>query len=491
MALPDGVSLRRTWPQRLLLLFNCVLVVSCFGAAAALAYADTKVDRLQRVSLDHVLAPRAAAADGEVGEAQNILLVGVDSVEGLDPDDPRMQGRDDGLRSDTIMVLRLDPALGRAALLSLPRDLWLPLGGDGSFDKINAAMPIGGPDLLIETVSENFDIEINHYVQVNFAQFQSLVDVVGGVPVPFDRPMRDTWTGLDVAEPRCVVLEGQQALDYVRSRHLEVYEDGYWSEDPASDLSRIRRQQDFIKRALKRAVNKGLRNPITMNRLIDVGLGSVTVDSGFGVDGIVSLANRFRSFDPDKLETYPLPVYVDETSGGASIVRPIEREARAVLDIFRGRTAGADDPGGVVVDVYDGTDRLATTRAAQRDLAAAGFEVGEVRQTGADYEFTTLLYRSEHLADAELVARWIAGDVQLEENDDLDTDGVVLILGQDFRSVRSEPAPTEPDTEVTDATDGADTVSADGSGEDAEPATTTTGYGIVPGEGAPVDLCAR
>ena len=230
IALPDGAKLRRTWPQRLLLGVNVVVVVLCLATAGALAYVDNKVGRVRYISLGQLTTEEE---DPDAGGVKNILLTGVDNQEGLDPEDPRMEGRDDGLRSDTIMLLRVDPEREKAALVSFPRDLWLPLGGDGQRSKINSALPIGGPDLLIRTISENFGIPINHYVQVNFAQFQRVVDVIGGVPVPFDKPVRDEWTGLEILEPGCTNLDGKRALDYVRSRYLEYYDGDRWQSDPA------------------------------------------------------------------------------------------------------------------------------------------------------------------------------------------------------------------------------------------------------------------
>ena len=146
IAVPDGARLRRTWPQRLLILLNVAVMLVCFATAGALAYVDEKVGHLQQISLGHVLASNDTQATDD--GVQTILLVGVDNDAGLE-EDPRMQGRDEGLRSDTIMVLRIDPSKSKAALLSFPRDLYIPLGGDGSRDRINSALPFGGPDLLI------------------------------------------------------------------------------------------------------------------------------------------------------------------------------------------------------------------------------------------------------------------------------------------------------------------------------------------------------
>src|SRR4051812_20502681 len=390
----------------------------CFATAGALAYVDQKVGQLQQISLGHVLASNDTEATDD--GVQTILLVGVDNDAGLE-EDPRMQGRDEGLRSDTIMVLRIDPAKAKAQLLSFPRDLYVPLGGDGSKDRINAALPFGGPDLLIRTITENFGIEINHYVQVNFAQFQKLVDVIGGVPIAFDKPVRDEWTGLEIDEPGCVTLSGDQALNYVRSRHFEYFEDGEWNEDPASDLSRISRQQDFIEKAVERAASKGLRNPITMNRLLDAGLDAVTVDDQLTAKDIASLANRFRSFDPSTFETYALPV-VGDMVGDASVVRLIDREAEPILDVFRGVPAAREaGPASVQVDVLNGTGRIDEGRNTADSLSGVGFGVGLIDDAPTlGLTHTTVRYRTDERAAADLVASYLVTPPQLVPDDTLE-----------------------------------------------------------------------
>ena len=87
----------------------------------------------------------------------------------------------------------------------------------------------------IDTIYENFGIGIDHYIQVDFCAFKTLVDAVGGVTVPFEYPARDDNTGLNVPAPGCFTFDGDHALAYVRSRHYE-YEDppgsGNWKTDP-------------------------------------------------------------------------------------------------------------------------------------------------------------------------------------------------------------------------------------------------------------------
>ncbi|MEA3216238.1 MAG: hypothetical protein QOJ19_2394 [Acidimicrobiia bacterium] len=473
-AVPDGAKLRRTWPQRLLLAVNLVVILAAFAAAAGLAYVDSKVGRLQRISLGATLSETSAQSGNDA--VQNILMVGVDSDVGLESDDPRMQGRSQTLNSDTIMVLRIDPSQEKAALLSFPRDLWLPLGGNGARNKINAALPIGGPDLLIRTITQNFGIKISHYVQVDFQQFQKLVDVVGGVPMAFNMPVRDEWTGLDVSQPGCVTLDGTRALDYVRSRHLEYFQDGTWQYDGAADLSRISRQQDFIRKAIKRASEKGLRNPITLNRLVDASLAAITVDDQFKTSDIASLANRFRSFNPDTFQTFSLPVVID-WAGDLSIVRLIDKEAKPVLDVFRGVSPEVAAVSDVRVTVLNGSGRVNEGRSTGDALKAAGFTVDLVADAPTTgQQQLTIRYLAADAASAQLLARYLNGPAKLVQVESLDNAGVELTTGLDFQGVRAQPLPASAITTTT----------APGSSSSDAPTTTlptttsTTRVGIVP-----------
>ena len=130
------------------------------------------------------------------------------------------------------MVLRVDPEEKQAYVLSFPRDLYLPISGTGETQRINTAHA-HGVQTLIDTIQDNFDIPINHYVEIDFVGFEKLVDAVGGVPLWFDAPVRDRHTGLDVPQAECQVLDGEQARKFVRSRYLEYQdEDGEWHSRP-------------------------------------------------------------------------------------------------------------------------------------------------------------------------------------------------------------------------------------------------------------------
>ena len=278
--------------------------------------------------------------------AQNFLLVGVDSAADLAEDDPARGGRGNvgGLRSDTVMVLRVEPGSEHASLLSLPRDLWVPLASGGT-QRINSAIQNGGPGELVDTIEQYLGVPIHHYIQVDFAGFQDLVEAIDGVAVYFPAPARDNHSLLDIDTAGCVTLDGHQALAYARSRHFQYYEDGRWRTDPSGDLGRISRQQDFIIRALHRAVAEGARNPLTLDRLVDAGLATVTVDDLLTADDIISLGRAFRSFNPSSLATYALPTRPG-SAGGASILRLEDEEAQPILDRFRGTDARRPATGG-------------------------------------------------------------------------------------------------------------------------------------------------
>lgn len=475
-----GVRLRRTWGQRLTL-FGCALLsVVSLSTALSLAYVDSKANRLQRVTLGDVLSSTTGASNrptitaagtlsswalssgsrssgsrssgarssgataaattgaGSTGssalppagrtDAINVLLVGLDNAEGLPAEDPRRNGRDLGVRSDTMMVLRLDPRTGVAVVLSLPRDLWLPLGAGNGSAKLNAALPLGGPELLIRTIADNFDIAIDHYVAVDFAQFQRMVDAIGGVPMSFDRPARDDNSGLWIGEPGCRTLDGTTALAFVRSRYLQVLDNGTWVADEASDLSRINRQQAFLRRAVSRALAKGGRNPFTLNRLVDIGLSGVTVDTGFAPNDIVELARRFRGLDDDRLFTFGLPVAYDETPEGQSIVRTRRDAAEPVLDIFRG--LNPDDPAVVTV-------RVVGDLSLAQQLRYAGFLADG--DTGAPTAATVIRYAAGSRYRAETVAAWLDGVVELQLDDRLTDHTVTVSTGPGLVAVRDTP----------------------------------------------------
>lgn len=430
---------RRSVFQRVVLVGNIVVIVGFLVAAGLLAYGYTKFGQIPRVEIADFLSDSSELADGVV--AENYLLVGVDSADGLDPDDPVRSSRSSigGFRSDTMMILRVDPTSSRAALLSIPRDLYVPIAQTSRSSKINAAIQIGGPERLIETIQDYFGIPVNHYVQVDFEGFSSVVDALDGVPLHFPNPVRDLKSGLDIAEGGCVTLDARNSLGFVRSRAYQELVDGRWRTDGTGDLGRVRRQQEFIVQALDRAFTRGVRNPVTLNALIDGALDAVTIDDTLDGDDIVDLAGEFRNFRPSELDLYDLPV-VGGSAGGASILRLQTRAAEPVLDIFRNIDPSTVSEPSVRVRVLNGTGEPGQASAGADDLRSVGFAIGvtgDARVLGV--RRTAIRFPPGDDAAADLVARWlVSGGTLIEDPDVFD---VTVITGADYAGVRDEPEP--------------------------------------------------
>ncbi len=346
----------RTWPQRLLLTLNIALVLLCLMAAGGIYWAYNQASALPRIDVGASLSPSS-----EPGEPQNILLVGIDDGTGLQAGDPVLRGRTATLNTDTVMILRVDPKSQQAALLSLPRDLYVDLAGGGK-GRINTALALGGPERLIETIKQDFGIPINHYAMVDFHGFESLVNAVDGVPVYFRYPSRDENTGLFQYDPGCVTLDGEQALAYARSRHFEIQRTpgGKWVEDPSSDFGRITRQQQFIKAALRKAVAKGVRNPFVLKDLVGIAQKNVTLDTELSIQDLVDLGMQFKDFDPDQLVTYT-PKANGTMVGAMSVLKLDQAGSQPIFDVFRG-----------VTPIPSGADATTTTTAAPSTSAAPG-----------------------------------------------------------------------------------------------------------------------
>ena len=243
--------------------------------------------------------------------ARAMTLTGSDDRSCIQPDSPFIGafGEAGGQRSDTIMVLRVDPGAEQAAILSFPRDLWVQIADTGRSDRINTAIA-GGAGRLVKTIKQDFDVDINHTISLSFCGFKELVDALGGISVPFEYPTRDLNTGLIVVQPECHAFTGkyggEEALAYVRSRHYQYFDGKRWVEDGSSDFGRIKRQQDFTRRVIRKAIAKGARNPAVLNQLLNVGLQYVTVDENLSVGDLASVGNRLRGLDPDRVQTYTI-----------------------------------------------------------------------------------------------------------------------------------------------------------------------------------------
>ncbi len=301
-----------------------ILVVAGLGALGVFWALNTGQDVLALATTNHEVVEELSEP---TGDTLTFLVVGSDSREGID--DLTFFGEAEGQRGDVIMLVRLDGASGEARMLSIPRDLWVAIPGHGD-GRINAAYTYGGPSLMVQTIRENLGIDVNHYVEIDFAGFTSMVDELGGIEMTFPYRARDGSSGLSV-EAGTQMLSGEQALAFARSRKYQEYQDNGWVSVDANDLGRTQRQQEVV-----RAILTELKSPASIAEAGAIA-GSMaqhmTIDATLAESSVAALAWDFRSLVSGGIDGQTLPVYEDSVAG-ASVVRGSEPEASAMIEAF-------------------------------------------------------------------------------------------------------------------------------------------------------------
>lgn len=423
---------RRSWVQRGVITINVFMICVALGGAWILHQSYGKVSEINRVQLSGTLSPIPEPSNpGQ--RIVNVLLVGSDSSEGLDPDDPIQVDRIGERNGDVIIVAHLNERDSTAALLSLPRDLWVPIAGTEREARINSAFAIGGASTLIETIEANFDIPINHYVNVDFAGFKGVVEAVGSVDIWFAEPARDwnptynrSQTGFLIDSPGCHALGGDLALAYVRSRYYQTQAaDGTWVSDTRGDLGRIRRQQDFLQRLGQKAVDDGARNPFVLNSLIDAIVSNLTLDQELTPQFVVDLAQEFRGFEPGELQTYSYPADLG-WAGTNSVLFGRAEEAQPLVELFNG--ASISDPKTVGVSVVYAPSALAVAKRYVDALESAGFSPGVASPVPYEGDLA-VRHGPDGRQAAEIVAGALGGDPVLELVTGIQGRNIVVAVG--------------------------------------------------------------
>ncbi len=369
---------------------------------------------------------------GPAGPARNILIVGTDDSEGIDPNDPILTARNQQSLADVLMLLRVDPRLNQISLLSVPRDLWVPIDGADRSLKINSAYAFEKDTederntRLLNTFRDALDVPVNNMIVLNWAGFKGLVDLVDGVNVCFPRPARDLKTGLVVNAVGDQTLYGSQALAFVRSReYAEQNADGTWSIDPTSDLGRISRQQQLLRQLVDQT--SGILDPTKLHSVALKAIDNVTIDQNLTIDDMIDLARRFASLEGDELRTLTLETFpIERESRGVqySALNLLDNEANeTTLDIFRGFEPTQPLPKRVSLTVQGGSQQ------AVADLVALGFK--PVVTLGDSPETTTISFGRDAALQALLVAGYVDGDVEFIADEALDGDEVQLSLSEE------------------------------------------------------------
>lgn len=425
--------------------FAVVLAFFALILASVAAWGFYQFRRIDRVDVD--------LAKAEDLSPQNFLVVGSDTRD-LGDDERRdvtvygngSERAPDGKRADTMVIARVDPKKASVELLSIPRDLWVDRGTTEG--RINAAYN-DGAQALVDTIESNLDIPIHHYVEVNFNGFKGLVDALQGVPLYFDKPVRDKMTGLYVRKAGCYTLNGHQALAFARSRHLEYSNGVRWVADPTADLGRITRQQIFLRHAMKKVTGLGLGSVDSLRVLVGVAVNNVTIDDQMGTDDMMRLARHFEHFDADTMVVHRLETENTRTTSGQSILEMSPQGSQAVLDIFNGRVqptradapaTTAVEPSMVTVEVMNGAGVPGLARAGSAELGTLGFTIGTVGDAEEPTDVTTITYGKGGEAASMLVSSKIAGNPPPTVDPTLPAGMVRVTLGEALELAGATPA---------------------------------------------------
>jgi LCP family protein required for cell wall assembly len=367
-----------------------------------------------------------------IREACTFLVLGSDSRRGLTKKQQQQLGTNSrfvaGQRADTIIVVQVDPQKDRTVVLSIPRDLRVPIKGHG-VNKINTAFSYG-PNLMVQTVERLTGLQINHYVEVNFVGFEKLVDALGGIPVCVERPMRDKISRLNLPHAGCYNLHGPAALAFVRARHIEG--------DAIPDFSRISRQQKFMRALIEKALSAG--SVFHLPELITAVKRNLIADTNMNIYALQDLTRELGRLGQSHVYFRIVPAQPVQ-KGGVDYLQLLEPQASRLFARMReGRFLGGIgreapltplSPANVTVQVLDANSG---GRAAQvtRFLQRAGFVVLPLKPAPPELTRSEILWGHREAKPKEVVATYLPSlDVV---NDQKFTEGsiVTVVVASDF-----------------------------------------------------------
>ena len=246
--------------------------------------------------------------------ALNYLLVGSDTRVGLTKEQSKIlrvgtTKSAAGARSDTMLLVHISKARDKATIISIPRDSLVTIPEHASSlykgrivpaaqGKINSAFAWGGAPLLIQTIEQETNVKIDHYVEIGFAGFANMVDALGGIQVCTKKDINDPKSHL-VMSAGIHTVDGVEALKYVRTRDF----------DGMGDLGRMQRQQQFMSAVLRKVTSTGvLLNPIKLVNFFNAAIATVQTDSELNRNDLIVLAKQLKNLSPSKVRTLTIPL---------------------------------------------------------------------------------------------------------------------------------------------------------------------------------------
>ena len=357
----------------------------------------------------------------------NVLLLGIDKRD----DEPIA-----GTRSDTMMLASIDPVSKSAALISLPRDMWVNIPGctyrqgcTGGQQRINVAHAVGGPELAVQTVSADFGVPIQHYARVDFRGFEQMVNAVGGVVIDVDWPVKDDeYPTPDYGYMRIYfgpgpqLMDGAQALEYARSRH------------GMNDFARAGRQQKVILSVRNRVLQLDMLSKAP--ELVGIAQNAITTDLSpiemLELGKLVSEVDRGRIANLVIDTNYVRPFVGDD---GADLLDPnIPAIKRAIANAQR---TAAHPELRAKVEVLNGSGTAGLGQKTANYLTAQGFNVvrfADAERSDYRSSLVQVLTNQDNGAAQALVdmLKIPATAITDQPTPDANVD-IRVVVGQDFR----------------------------------------------------------
>jgi LCP family protein required for cell wall assembly len=431
------------------------------GAAAILAtvlVVSTSLVAYARWRTVYGSIKRVAVSSADLGKhrppytaALNILVLGSDSRAGSNGHGNASVIT--GARSDTVMLLHIAPGHQRADIISFPRDSMIPIyacaadtkdgfpgqqAQSGGLEPLNSAFAYGGPVCVWKTLEQLTNIRIEHFVEVNFSGFQSIIDDVGGVSVCLPTAINAPAAGLNLPAGKQVVT-GAQALAFVRAR--EGVGDG-------SDLERIQRQQFFLDAVVQKLKSTNLlADPTRILSVVSDAAKSLTVDSGLDPATMLKIADSMRSLNSSDVDFVsvpngpypPDPNKVLWTQPAADQLFQDIASDKAVPTTVPKAAAATVSPSQVKVQVLngDGTAGLASTVSSE--LTNAGFTViGHGDVPGFGVTTSVIEYSSaSQLAEVNTLKAAVSGGATVKQDTALQAGTISLVVGSSFNGLSS------------------------------------------------------
>jgi len=357
-------------------------------------------------------------------------------------------------RTDTMILLTLDPASKQAGALSIPRDLWVPIPGYPE-GRINTAHFLGdlygheggGPALAVQTVEYNIGVPIDYYVRINFQGFVTLVNQIGGIDVLVEETIIDpTYPDYNYGYDPLTIeagwhhFDGEMALKYARTRH------------GSSDFDRAHRQQQVLLAIMERVTSLNMLPDLARNasKLYDNLQSSVQTD--MALDQALALANLALQVDRSTIRLGVIDQTCTQpwvTPNGAQVLVPLRDEMRAVRDyvfaadqiVVEGGTQSNPEtvlptptPELASVAVLNGTTRAGLAGSTADYLKAEGIDVAQVGNAEGDYASTLIVvYRDRPLTVSRLVKLLSLTPASVIEGAESDaTYDIVVVVGDDY-----------------------------------------------------------